>query len=174
MNPFDQPPVRRRDGVSEYCTQVHARKVSEDRWGYDRDTTMMGVVVHGNGREAHYLYCSVCDSKTSEIPKAIVELLMARGMRPSRRRVRPPIVYPPCSYYGCTSDGVDWHHFGPSNTFADARRWPIMPLCKEHHRIWHQTMDGYQWRAKTPAWHERDHSEPDWFIENRVKLTRKA
>jgi hypothetical protein len=57
-----------------------------------------------------------------------------------------------CSYTGCESTEIEWHHFAPRNTFGrEADNYPVMPLCRAHHQGWHQTMDGYRWRGKSAA-----------------------
>jgi hypothetical protein len=40
---------------------------------------------------------------------------------------------------GCTStNGVEWHHFGPVHLFHDeADNWPGAYLCRMHHALWH-------------------------------------
>lgn len=45
----------------------------------------------------------------------------------------------PCGYHGCTNPGSEYHHYAPRHLFEDADNWPGGPLCREHHKIWHET-----------------------------------
>lgn len=136
-------------GVEILCKQPHSGKL-DGKWHYSPGSKL-GLLIQGNGVETYYLYCPVCGQKTGHIPKTMSAKLLAGGHLPERVHVNTPIDYPPCSYRGCQQPGKDWHHFAPRNTFIDADNWPVMPLCQDHHRTWHQEMDGYLWTAKTVA-----------------------
>jgi len=43
-----------------------------------------------------------------------------------------------CEVEGCLNTGYEWHHIAPRHLFGDEYgRWPIVKLCKYHHRQWH-------------------------------------
>jgi len=44
-----------------------------------------------------------------------------------------------CCYEGCGRTDTELHHFAPRHLFEDAHNWPVMPLCREHHALWHKT-----------------------------------
>lgn len=43
-----------------------------------------------------------------------------------------------CCYNGCDRTDTEMHHFAPYHLFPDADKWPVMPLCREHHALWHK------------------------------------
>ncbi len=47
-----------------------------------------------------------------------------------------------CAVNGCASYYTENHHFAPRHLFgiAEANLWPQSPLCKTHHKKWHDTV----------------------------------
>lgn len=49
-----------------------------------------------------------------------------------------------CCYKDCDESYVEHHHFAPRAMFGkDADNWPVMPLCKYHHKLWHDTVNSF-------------------------------
>jgi len=51
-----------------------------------------------------------------------------------------------CSYKGCKSKNIEYHHWAPKEIFGkrEADHWPVSPLCTKHHSLWHAAMyDGF-------------------------------
>jgi len=46
-----------------------------------------------------------------------------------------------CGHCGRAEDGVEQHHYAPRGLFADADDWPVGPLCRPCHQLWHRTMN---------------------------------
>lgn len=148
-DPFSGAPVRCTGGVQIYCSNGHSHKVDALKWRIS-STDELGLVVQGNGQPKYYLHCPRCGHSSSQIPKHVANHLLTKGMRPTRTRHNDPMNYPGCSYRDCPNPGRHWHHTSPRNTFTDYANWPVIPFCEQHHTLWHQTMDGYRWNARTP------------------------
>jgi hypothetical protein len=50
-----------------------------------------------------------------------------------------------CSYVDCETPylNVHEHHTSPKAMFDDADNWPLIPLCSNHHKIWHATIKSW-------------------------------
>lgn len=109
------------------------------------------VILLRNGQRQVKLRCRNCGRLTGALPKqAVLEWMSDLGTPLVRQGWNEP--YPPCSYRECDEPGEDMHHFAPCNTFGrDADNWPVMPLCKPHHREWHQRMNGYLWHRRAAS-----------------------
>ncbi len=134
-----------------FCTDrnKHTRGSSSEPWilGSNEQTE---IIIHRRGRQVKRR-CLDCGHLGGAMPMQSVWEWIDRLGTPVIR-YGDLSSYPPCSYTGCTTPGVDRHHFAPYNTFGpDADNWPVMPLCQEHHREWHGRMSGYQWNAKAVA-----------------------
>ncbi len=45
----------------------------------------------------------------------------------------------PCAV--CGKRQTEIHHFAPKHLFGDdADKWPVAPLCKYHHTMWHEIL----------------------------------
>lgn len=74
-----------------------------------------------------------------------------------------------CSHRLCTENAAEDHHSAPRSIFGkDADNWPLIPLCKQHHAVWHvktgvaagyytghpnhtkTLLDGNEWRRALP------------------------
>lgn len=139
----------------ETCPKRHSRKVytTPDRGEWQRgEDEELGIVVLGNGCPQIRTRCRACGATSGALPYS---LIIPWGLKLSDftwSRVNPPTEYPPCTVRKCPRTPTEYHHFAPYNTFGSAAdAWPVMPLCKEHHIEWHQTMNGYQWNRKRIA-----------------------
>ena len=131
------------------CDGPHPGKY-QGKWRYPVGRTAIRKFTKANGSINYELLCTVegCRFKTSSIPNVMAEPLLAKlpilaGRHNNSGRV--------CSYQGCESTHIEFHHFAPRNTFGlEAENYPIHPLCREHHHHWHQQMDGYRWQQRQP------------------------
>lgn len=52
-----------------------------------------------------------------------------------------------CSHEMCSDTRTQLHHYFPSKIAAifgiNSDYWPVLPLCKRHHRIWHDCVTWY-------------------------------
>jgi hypothetical protein len=141
-----QPDIRTPSGF-RVCMELHAGKTRQGEW----DPGSASKLITWSTSRSLIFYkflCSGCGFTTGPLPHAYVEKLLSEGWRiaadlsyeekwgPSPERV--------CSYAECERIAVDDHHFAPQNTFDDADSWPVLPLCRHHHEMWHSKMDGYR------------------------------
>jgi hypothetical protein len=130
------------------CPEQHARKFGSS-WFRGSDDEI-GVRINSIGRGAFRARCRRCGQQSSDIPRRVV---VDRWRIPIEHLAwfeqSDPAEYDECTVEGCTTDGVEMHHFAPRNVFGstEADRWPYLPLCRTHHVEWHRTMDGYRWNA---------------------------
>lgn len=109
------------------------------------------IIVCRNGVTQVHVACDDCGQRTGALAKdRWVEAVLAYPHAIRTQDNSTDARYPACSVHGCDTPGMEQHHFAPVNTFGwdEAERWPLLPLCKEHHRHWHRTMDGYRWNAR--------------------------
>ena len=52
----------------------------------------------------------------------------------------------------CGGVGVEAHHTAPQGVFEDADDWPIIDLCTEHHREWHERMNAWADGKRPLGW----------------------
>ena len=130
-----------------YCEGPHPEK-RDGQWRYPKGRTAIRQFIKSNGAVNYELVCmtSGCRFKSSPIPSdAAATLVIAQKLPVLETRYADKSGHV-CCYDGCESTSVEWHHFAPRNTFGgEADRFPIHPLCPDHHRHWHRTMDGYRW-----------------------------
>lgn len=134
-----------------YCDGPHP-ELHNGKWRYPQGRTAIRKFIKVNGAVNYELVCTTtgCRFKSSPIPSAAAPHLVNK-LPVLEDRLAGSVGHV-CCYDGCESREIEWHHFAPYNTFgAEADRFPIQPLCRDHHRHWHQTMDGYQWR-KAGTW----------------------
>ena len=101
------------------------------------------VIITPNGSKQVKKRCNKCLRKTGAIRKSEwAAVITGTEITEVSERSHK---YENCSVRGCTDAGMEYHHFAPVNTFGftEAERWPVLPLCKSHHRQWHNTMNGY-------------------------------
>jgi hypothetical protein len=113
-------------------------------------TFELGGTIKANGIIAFRVRCVGCGNTSGEIKKKDFIALVERGVnytwtRDNYAHADAGV----CQVRGCGRLDVEMHHFAPQNMFPDADNWPYLPLCKTHHRLWHTTMDGYKFQAKT-------------------------
>lgn len=126
-------------------------------WIFPKQNTFeLGGVIKTNGMLAFKIRCVGCGKTSSELKKTDFLHLCERGIpytwtRDTYAHADTHV----CQVKGCGSTDIEWHHFAPRNTFPDADNWPYLPICREHHRQWHLTMDGYRFQAAKDAepWH---------------------
>lgn len=134
------------------CPEAHAAPAPESRAWARGTNDELGLLTQGNGVVQYRFRCRTCGTESGSVPRRIGDTLTQHGEPLAWHRVAEAADYPPCSVRGCTSDGREWHHFAPRNTFTDdADDWPVLPLCRPHHVEWHRRMDGYRWNRKAVA-----------------------
>jgi hypothetical protein len=117
----------------------------QGKWRYPKGRTAIRKFIKSNGAINYELVCTVngCRFKSSPIPSVSAEHL---GEKLPMLEERYNHSGHACCYDGCESTAIEWHHFAPRNTFGmEADRFPVGPLCRDHHQHWHRTMDGYKW-----------------------------
>jgi hypothetical protein len=138
------PPTRvRRDN----CPSSHSI-VTPAGWIRGTDEAVEQIIC-ADGREQFKMRCRRCQTTGGPISPATLNSWGLNRSHIEIVRHNEPRPYDPCSYRGCGVTPTEYHHFAPRNTFGpDADSWPCLPLCREHHVGWHQTMDGYRWHRK--------------------------
>ena len=130
-----------------HCDGPHP-EIHEGKWRYPQGRTAIRKFIKSNGVTNYELVCTVsgCRFNTSPIPNAAALPLLKRlTVLPTRQSSGGRDT---CGYRGCESTEVEWHHYAPYNIFGmEANNFPCLPLCRDHHRHWHQKMDGYRWRG---------------------------
>lgn len=113
------------------------------------------LLVQGNGAVKNRMRCTICYRTSSDVPNITIIDWLRSGLLqgfPAETIERQRNNYPECVVMDCVSDGMEFHHFAPRNTFGvDCDRWPVLPLCRTHHVEWHQRMDGYRWMSRGAA-----------------------
>lgn len=106
-----------------------------------------GWVRRSNGTRQAFRRCLHCGLMLGSTLGAI-----PRGGRVLDVCLRDSTSPVPCERCGTTT-GVELHHWAPRNTFGqeEADLWPTSYLCRAHHQIWHQTMDGYRWNNRAAS-----------------------
>lgn len=57
----------------------------------------------------------------------------------------------PCAVHRCKNVGTEHHHFAPVKMWGnDAGWWPTAYLCKYHHRLWHDVINGVKFYTGDP------------------------
>lgn len=133
----------------------HPYKLDNGSWRYPQGRTAIRKLIKSNGATNYEFVCTVqgCRWKSSPIPNELAEVA-SKTLPVLEPRRSAYAATSRCGYLGCESTEVEWHHYAPYNTFGrEADNYPVLPLCRQHHRHWHETMDGYQWRraAITPG-----------------------
>jgi hypothetical protein len=130
----------------QQCTTPHVT-----RQDLHIDRHHMLIIKCRNGSFQVHVACNDCGERSGPLGKdlwATVVMMYPHDIRHQDNSVHAS--YPDCVVDGCDEPGMEHHHFAPVNTFGwrEANRWPLLPLCKAHHRFWHLTMDGYRWHAR--------------------------
>lgn len=137
-----------------FCPEEHARKSNETSW-FIGSNGALGVWIGPSGMQIYKVECRRCGYRTSALPHAQVDYWLRAGVdiewTESSADRYGPRDRPPCGYAECTNTVTQLHHYAPRNTFGadDADNWPVGALCQDHHRQWHQVMDGYRWHRKS-------------------------
>ncbi|MFN8147951.1 MAG: hypothetical protein U0R76_10845 [Candidatus Nanopelagicales bacterium] len=100
-----------------------------------------GFIRKSNGDQQPARRCLFCGTVTGCGPVRRGEAIDDWCLRDLVHRAEP------CARCGTTT-GTELHHWAPRNTFPDADDWPTSYLCRDCHRTWHRTMDGYRWHAR--------------------------
>lgn len=142
-----------------HCLFDHAEMQADKTWKFpDGNTFELGAVVKGNGMLAFKVRCVGCGKTSGELKKADFLALVERGVlytwtRDAYAHADTHV----CQVRGCGRKDTELHHFAPRNMFPDADNWPVLPLCRDHHRMWHTTMNGYRFQGITATpvedWH---------------------
>lgn len=129
----------------------HTRRV-DGQWLIP-EYEQLGMVITSNGMIQYRTRCTICQRDTSAVlPSKVAKMLVAQGRQFEWTRTNPPRDLPKCVHRKCEEKAEEWHHFAPRNTFGvDADDWPVEPLCRTHHREWHDRMDGYRTNQKGVA-----------------------
>ena len=103
---------------------------------------MWGRSINANESEYYVRVCSECErviDGESWVKKHKVSQWIHLSRVPTIQDLRLDIR---CSYSGCMSRGYEDHHWAPKSIFGakEAEKWPIDPLCKAHHDMWHDAM----------------------------------
>lgn len=133
----------------------HAYKIDGNRWSYPTDRTAIRMFIKSNGVVNYEFVCTVngCRWHSAAIPNELAKSALKKLpiLEPRQSDYAGIDV---CGYRGCESTDVERHHYAPRNTFGfEADNFPCLPLCRDHHRYWHQKMDGYQWRQKSTGYY---------------------
>lgn len=129
------------------CQHPHAH-TSSDGWDIP-DDALLGVMIKTNGLSVYKMRCSECGKESSPIPTSMAEKMMADDGKKVTWMRGPSWTPPQCEVDGCTAPGGECHHWAPWNVFgSEAIKWPTAQLCRDHHREWHDRMDGYRRNEK--------------------------
>ncbi len=118
------------------------KSYSKDR--LDEHYVRWGCWVFQNGSENYTRICSKCKMPLKEISTDWVKKTkLQRFMNLDDVEViddkRTDVE---CSHKDCSDNSVEWHHWAPKEIFGptEASKWPVDPLCKNHHDLWHDAM----------------------------------
>ena len=132
------------------CPSNHARPVN-GTWRLG-DNERPEKLTCSNGVIQWKAVCRDCNTTSSALPQRFAAEWLANYDGAPTTRVKPAVEHDPCCVIGCDSTDTEYHHFAPWNTFgAEANDWPVLPVCKPHHREWHSRMDGYRWHKPRTA-----------------------
>jgi len=92
--------------------------------------------VQRNGVDAWLLRCTQCRQSGGSIA---YDKLPPAAQNMTAKEVRPNPSQP-CERCGEWRNGVEWHHWAPSEFFADCSDWPTSYLCRACHALWHKKM----------------------------------
>lgn len=143
--------VRAQLGLRETCTEWHCEKNPGGIWS--RGTAdAYGLVYSGTGVPAPKAECRKCGARSGAIPYDVFKTWNIKPEQIEWVISHHTANNVECVVVDCERIDVEWHHFAPRNTFgSDAEMWPCLPVCRGHHREWHQRMDGYHWHSARVA-----------------------
>lgn len=145
--PGAHPACGHTDANTIWTWRRLARALCDRHHGDVHHDSTLGLLIKQNGTLQWRLYCGRCDHKT-DLTHARKHHIDTIAELPVRHVDNNLDQAKPCTVRDCTQTGTEMHHFAPRNTFGDdADLWPVLPLCRHHHRHWHTRMDGYRWRA---------------------------
>ena len=93
--------------------------------------------------------------RAREIDPYKVEVFDAPSRHPRKEIV--------CAVTSCERADVEFHHWAPGSRFPgdyfsdddeSSDMWPGDYLCRRHHVIWHERMNGYRWGEASPVYHD--------------------
>jgi hypothetical protein len=119
---------------------------SGNNW-YEHDW-ILRVIEKKNGTRQLFLRCNFCNI-LGPVPFADLRRM---GVDPYELPVDVSYVNTDqvCCVDDCWETRTEVHHFAPRSVFAaEADRWPLLPLCVDHHTTWHAAMNGYCWSPRT-------------------------
>jgi len=129
------------------CTARSDEEMKRIKNEYDPDQlaiywVMWGRSINANDSEYYVRVCSECERKLkgeSWVKKHKVAEWIHLSRVPTIQDLHIDVF---CSYDGCGSRGHEYHHWAPKEIFGkkEAEKWPIDPLCKAHHDMWHDAM----------------------------------
>lgn len=124
-----------REIISENVNKYHRDEIFSDCWQCGQNYPGLGAQVNADGRIQIKAYCTCCDHALHLGPLRV----------PKELRERIPIIKKSvgdlraCSYRGCSSPYSQTHHILPSSIdWEESCRFPTVPLCVEHHALWHK------------------------------------
>ena len=110
---------------------------------YDEHDWELECVEAKNGERMIRVVCSQCCVHSEWIGHAA---LLRHGVDPLTLPIdRSLRGDESCCVRDCSRSDTELHHFAPRSVFGIAADdWPVMPLCRDHHRYWHQLMGNYK------------------------------
>ncbi len=100
------------------------------------DGELKTVIMHNGGVQIKYV-CA-CGNRSNPISKKEVE---KSGIDISLLSIDRDYSVIECEVQGCFNNGYEWHHIAPRHLFGDeAGLWPMVKLCKVHHKQWHDVV----------------------------------
>lgn len=112
---------------------------------------VLDLTMAKGGRQVN-IWCMNCSYISKPQKKELWPLILSEAEHVAVvKRNRKEHELHPCSYRGCQNYGDHRHHWAPRNTFGyiEADNWPTSYLCPEHHREWHNKMNGYRTNNKS-------------------------
>ena len=112
-----------------------------------RDAVKLRRQIATDGTNQAGWYCLRCERWAVEGKPFLSHIEIDKILRPFNRHLEDlPILQDlsgamPCIICGRPAQGHHWAPQAYSEAFgAEWGQWPIAPLCKEHHMLWHRTV----------------------------------
>lgn len=131
------------DGIKVPC--YRNRDTHDQFYGWEHDWEL-DVLQKRNGTTQVRLQCARCYvGRTLSYAELEAHGVDPYSLEPTRSHLGEN---GDCIVVDCYAIDVEFHHFAPKSVFGmEANDWPVMPVCRDHHTIWHLAMNGYQWNA---------------------------